>query len=530
MEWNKEYVRILGITVGVAMLILSVTAGAEANTRTVCHSGCNYSSIQYAINIASTGDTILVKSGTYYENVDVNKPLILKGDDTGEGKPVVDGREIDSAINLSAGSSTLDGFEATNGSDAGAGIMIVSDNNIIKNNNVDANNNDGIDMYYSSNNTLSSNNALNNNCDGIYMNSSSNNTLSSNNVSNNICYGIDLDSSGNNILSGNNASNNYDGIDLYNSSNNMLNVNNASNNTDGIYLDSSSNNTLSGNNDLNNNGYGIYLGSSSNNTLSGNNASNNNYGIYQESSDNNILSTNYVSNNYDGIDLYYSGNNLIYNNFFNNTNNYNIISASNNFWNITKTKGNNIIGNSYLGGNLWAYPNGTGFSQLCADIDGICDSPYVLDSNNIDYLPLAYNSVYAGGVDFDTGAGGYPSIMGTHNGTIMLNQDRIVSKMYTYPSAGTGGHSEYVKIYNNSWSIEANWSGYQGDWHNITFNKPFILKENVIYSYTIRTGSYPQIIHNSGLSNSMGTITSSDFIDANGRHYFDWIPAIKLTG
>lgn len=35
----------------------------------------------------------------------------------------------------------------------------------------------------------------------------------------------------------------------------------------------------------------------------------------------------------------------------------------------------------------------TGFSQNCvdADKDGICDSPYVLNANNTDYLPLAMN-------------------------------------------------------------------------------------------------------------------------------------------
>ena len=31
-----------------------------------------------------------MRSGTYYENVDVNKTLILRGVDTGTGKPVVD--------------------------------------------------------------------------------------------------------------------------------------------------------------------------------------------------------------------------------------------------------------------------------------------------------------------------------------------------------------------------------------------------------------------------------------------------------
>ena len=44
-----------------------------------------YSSIQDAINAANSGDTILVQSGTYSENVNVNKKLILRG----IGNPVV---------------------------------------------------------------------------------------------------------------------------------------------------------------------------------------------------------------------------------------------------------------------------------------------------------------------------------------------------------------------------------------------------------------------------------------------------------
>ncbi len=60
-------------------------------------------------------------------------------------------------------------------------------------------------------------------------------------------------------------------------------------------------------------------------------------------------------------------------------------------WNTTKTPGSNIIGGIYFGGNYWANPGGTGFSQTCKDAnkDGICDSIYVLNSNNTDFLPLA---------------------------------------------------------------------------------------------------------------------------------------------
>jgi parallel beta-helix repeat protein len=107
------------------------------------------------------------------------------------------------------------------------------------------------------------------------------------------------------------------------------------------------------------------------------------------------LSGNIVKSNADtGIMIKSSSSNNIYNNFFENTNNVyleGIIYNKN--WNTTKTTGINIIGGSYLGGNFWANPSDTGFSQKCedVDVDGICDSPYTLDSNNIDYLPLTYN-------------------------------------------------------------------------------------------------------------------------------------------
>ncbi|MCK4244623.1 MAG: RHS repeat protein, partial [Candidatus Omnitrophica bacterium] len=75
---------------------------------------------------------------------------------------------------------------------------------------------------------------------------------------------------------------------------------------------------------------------------------------------------------------------------------------------------------------------------------------------------------------FDTGPGTYPSISGMHNGTITPNQTITVSKLYTYPCSGTGGHSEHVRIRNDTWAgIEASWTGYRGDWHNISFPESF---------------------------------------------------------
>ncbi|MCK4736526.1 MAG: hypothetical protein KAT65_29000 [Methanophagales archaeon] len=133
-------------------------------------------------------------------------------------------------------------------------------------------------------------------------------------------------------------------------------------------------------------------------------------------------------------------------------------------------------------------------------------------------------------VVFDTGKpiNPYPSIFGTHNGTPTPNQTIPVHELYTYPCKGTGGHSEYVKIWNSTWNVTANWNGYRGDWHNISFNESFTLVKDETYNYTIRTGSYPQIHHTPALPTANGWINCTKFVDANGRVYYDWIPAIKV--
>ena len=127
----------------------------------------------------------------------------------------------------------------------------------------------------------------------------------------------------------------------------------------------------------------------------------------------------------------------------------------------------------------------------------------------------------------------YPSIFGTHNGTITPNQTITVSKMYTYPCQGTGGHSASVAFYNSTTKEEianGTWNGYQGagDYHHIEFDVPFTLQENETYNYTIRTGSCPQIFHNKTLATANGWINCTKFTDANGKEYTDWIPAIRL--
>ena len=129
---------------------------------------------------------------------------------------------------------------------------------------------------------------------------------------------------------------------------------------------------------------------------------------------------------------------------------------------------------------------------------------------------------------FDTGAGTYPSIMGTHIGTIKPAYDIVVNKMYTYPCAGTGGHTESIRIWGNDVDATGAWSGYHGDYHNVSLYPTSTLLANHTYNYTIVTGSYPQIHHTPALPTTNGWINCTTFTDANGREYTDWIPAIRL--
>jgi len=128
----------------------------------------------------------------------------------------------------------------------------------------------------------------------------------------------------------------------------------------------------------------------------------------------------------------------------------------------------------------------------------------------------------------------YPSIMGTHKGEIKPLDNINVSKLYTYSCVGTGGHTEFIELEENGIPIaNGTWNGYPDDYHNVTIHNvsgaPYVmLYKGHKYNYTIVTGSYPQIIHEPSKEVTGGTITCSSFVDANGKIYDNWIPAIRM--
>jgi ABC-type Mn2+/Zn2+ transport system ATPase subunit len=56
----------------------------------------------------------------------------------------------------------------------------------------------------------------------------------------------------------------------------------------------------------------------------------------------------------------------------------------------------------------------------------------------------------------------------------------------------------------------------------------FILEKGESYNHTIRASSHPQIHHVDALSTANGWINCTEFTEANGKCYNDWISAIKL--
>ena len=187
---------------------------------------------------------------------------------------------------------------------------------------------------------------------------------------------------------------------------------------------------------------------------------------------------------------------------------------------------------------LWGEPSFT-YTVTAPDTEGTYTFSGILideEKNKYEISGDAEIVVKQATGQFDTGspANPYPSIFGMHTGNITPSQTITVQKLYTYPCPGTGGHAETIELYENGTLIaNGTWNGYKGDWHKIWLNSvagtPYVtLLKNQVYCYTIHTGSYPGIIHETSFNATGGTITCTDFTNANGKRYEDWIPAIRL--
>jgi parallel beta-helix repeat protein len=197
---------------------------------------------------------------------------------------------------------------------------------------------------------------------GFTLYSVTNITLTNINIKD-FAYGIYLESSSYNSIYRNNVSgNDYDGIEVYFSSD----------------FNNITENTIEGNG-----WFGVGIHYSNNNTLSGNRIINNDDGMDLYDASGTIISNNRITGCGEfGIGLYLSSDNSIFLNCFaNNTQHIYSESVTNN-WD-----------NGYpSGGNYWESNEGKdeerGPNQDETGSDGIFDTTYTIDTNNIDRYPL----------------------------------------------------------------------------------------------------------------------------------------------
>lgn len=161
----------------------------------------DYSTIQAAVDHGTTGDTIIVRAGTYNEAITVDKDnLTIRGVD--RDTVIVYGTGLHGASGFTIGTLgaeiqgvTIQGFTIRNFD--GHGIYVVGDKNAITDDQARDNTVNGI-FVWGNNNTISRNVATRNGSYGIvaYFN---NNTISDNKVMVNSLYGIRFSGDNNRI-------------------------------------------------------------------------------------------------------------------------------------------------------------------------------------------------------------------------------------------------------------------------------------------------------------------------------------------
>ena len=203
--------------------------------------------------------------------------------------------------------------------------------------------------------------SLSNNAVGVELWATNNSVISESNITGEV--GVEVDFCNHDSIIGNNITNGFDGIGF----------------------DTCSDNSIDGNNIENSTSYSIHFYSCSGNNISGNNITNSGDIGLEQSANNSI-----IGNDVPDLAFWLSSGNMIYHN------NIYLHSSVANIYQST-----NVWDDGYpSGGNYWSGYNGTDFFQgLYQNVtgsDGIGDTPYMIDANNLDNYPLigAYSEFF----------------------------------------------------------------------------------------------------------------------------------------
>ena len=184
----KNKIIIIGITLLLLFLSSKTTISFGISYNDILYvdddGGVDYTKIQDAIDNSNPGDTIFVYSGFYHENLNINKELILMGENNKD--TIIDGDNRNDTINIEANNVKFSGFKIQHGHAViqldGVGYSDISSNIIFQNtigisisfnshynnvyfNEIIRNKNMGVSVYYvqkDNHNSFSSNNFIDN--------------------------------------------------------------------------------------------------------------------------------------------------------------------------------------------------------------------------------------------------------------------------------------------------------------------------------------------------------------------------------
>jgi parallel beta-helix repeat protein len=312
----------------------------------------NYPTIQSAINSASSGDTVFVKKGVYYENPVITTSISLIGENRNETIIMLSsGRGGSNGISVQADNTIVSGFTIETKPDPSVSLLA-----------------NGIALQ-AGNVQIIGNNIRNCYSAITADNSGSSSIISENYITSNTFIAVHFLGNVQNITISKNiiASNPDSSIAIYGSQH-TISENTITDSRWGVGLYTGSNNAIFGNTILNCSLYGIGLYQSSNNTIYSNQVENNAVGISFSQRD----------------DAAPMNHNLLYhNNFVNNGQNTVMASGAINYWDNGQE------------GNYWSdystkYPN-----AVEANNSGIGNTPYVIDAKNSDHYPLLESWIIA---------------------------------------------------------------------------------------------------------------------------------------
>jgi parallel beta-helix repeat protein len=392
-----------------------------------------YNTIQEGIDAAESGDTVYVfngiyygevipgDNGTYYQEITLDKSLILQGESRED--TIIEGGESGDVVKVTADWVNISGFTIQNGANYYNGMIMVGVEHCHIYDLSAINNWVGIYIESSNNNVIENCDFSNNNGSGIIVRYSDRNEFRNNTCNSNYYRGMAIGYSNENLIENNTFTYNYwyGGLGISHScsniiKNNIVSYNHPNGPGHGIFLTWYSNNNVIQNNTCLNNTWGVHMGVYCyenliiSNTFSGNR----NYGVFtQVDNSNNIISSNTFSSNHGGILLSaYTLNTTINENYFiGDRENYVIILKEN--CNNTAIFHNNFIksgdikvwdkgSNNYwynttlLEGNYWSnytgLDDGSGTGKHTIDGDGIGDTKIPHPGPGFDFYPFMSES------------------------------------------------------------------------------------------------------------------------------------------